>query len=177
MRSNSGPTLSGARDVRGVARVALALCHHVHRSCQFLGTYRLPPFTSLDMPRASRNSQKHRSREHGFEVCNHTCQKSVCISSRSKTIFWPKEGNSCGRHARNMSLHPGCRAPCPVASKHFARNADPSEYGGVIRDMLDRHRSPRAIDEFFSRHITDWRRGRANWPEIPPSWYVQTCYK
>ncbi|KAG6380436.1 hypothetical protein JVT61DRAFT_8574 [Boletus reticuloceps] len=120
---------------------------------------------SSDKPRGPRR------REEGFEVCNHTCQK--CTNRRSRSILWAKEGSSCGRHARTSSLHPECRPPCPAASNLYTRSAALREYPKAIRDMLDAGRTSPSIDDFFSKHVANWRPGRQNWPKLPPSQYMQ----
>jgi hypothetical protein len=49
----------------------------------------------------------------GFECCAHTCVAGSC-KSRTRTILWRKEGNSCPRHSRNPALHPDCSTVYPA---------------------------------------------------------------
>lgn len=122
-----------------------------------------------------RDGARHRTRENGFEVCNHTC-KATCVNARSHSILWAKEGNSCIRHAKRMELHPSCEAPCPAAAGSFVRNAHPGEYGAAIQSMLDANRSDATIDAFFSKNLPDWKDGRENWPPLPViRWVMSDC--
>ena len=121
-----------------------------------------PPPTIYTMPR---DATKIRSRETGFEVCNHTC-KATCINKGSHSIIWAKEGNSCVRHARRMDLHPGCQDPCPASAGIFVRNTNPGELGEAIKSMLDARWSEATIDAYFAKNIVDWKQGRSNWPPL-----------
>ncbi|KAN0091612.1 hypothetical protein V8E55_005178 [Tylopilus felleus] len=112
-----------------------------------------------------RDATKIRSRETGFEVCNHTC-KATCINKGSHSIIWAKEGNSCVRHARRMDLHPGCQDPCPASAGIFVRNTNPGELGEAIKSMLDARWSEATIDAYFAKNIVDWKQGRSNWPPL-----------
>ena len=49
----------------------------------------------------------------GYEVCIHTCMKKGCISPKTTTVLWNKEGHSCWKHGCSMRAHPSCRHPCP----------------------------------------------------------------
>lgn len=114
-----------------------------------------------------RDAAKYRTRELGFEVCNHACQ-ATCINKRSHSILWAKEGNSCIRHAKRMDLHPECKPPCPAAvGGDYVRNAKPGDFGGAIQSMLDANRDEVAIDGFFSKQLVNWKEGRENWPALP----------
>ena len=47
-------------------------------------------------------------KEDGYEVCTHTCPGRDCISSKTTTILWKKEGNACQRHCASAQKHPQC---------------------------------------------------------------------
>lgn len=49
-------------------------------------------------------------------MCIHTCNSSNssgCRNSATRTPLWPREGNSCLRHAKTQSKHLKCAASCP----------------------------------------------------------------
>jgi len=48
-----------------------------------------------------------------YEICVHTCTESGCVSKKTKTILWNKEGHAVRKHAHNPRLHPRCTKGCP----------------------------------------------------------------
>jgi hypothetical protein len=74
---------------------------------------------------------KNLRKETGYEVCNHTCTTSPCVSRATGTPLWNREGNSLTRHAANNNLHPDCTPDCPAcgdrAIKILVRDATLAE--------------------------------------------------
>ena len=52
-----------------------------------------------------------------YKVYIHTCTGLTCVSRKTKTILWYKEGHAVCKHAANKNMHPqcGCRffSNCP----------------------------------------------------------------
>ena len=61
---------------------------------------------------AASTSRTPRFIETGFEVCPHECNGEHCISSRSKTHLWAKEGSSLKRHMGSKKPHERCSSTC-----------------------------------------------------------------
>jgi hypothetical protein len=53
----------------------------------------------------------------GYEVCVHECVQSGCVSPKTQTLLWKREGHACRRHACLASMHPKCSEyqNCPGA--------------------------------------------------------------
>jgi hypothetical protein len=58
--------------------------------------------------------KKHRALK-GYEVCIHTCAENGCVSPKTSTILWKREGHACWRHGCSSNLHPSCHSGCPGA--------------------------------------------------------------
>ena len=43
-----------------------------------------------------------------YEICIHTCTGLTCVSRKTKTILWNKEGHTVCKHAANKNMHPQC---------------------------------------------------------------------
>jgi hypothetical protein len=50
----------------------------------------------------------HHRITNGYEVCIHTCTGLTCVSRKTKTILWNKEGHAVRKHAANKNMHPQC---------------------------------------------------------------------
>lgn len=65
----------------------------------------------------SRTKKAHRDMV-GYEICRHTCVASPCISPKTKTILWHREGHTLWRHVCSEVMHPQCgqdiRIDCPA---------------------------------------------------------------
>ena len=81
-------------------------------------------------------SERSRHRPtNGYEICAHTCTQEPCISQKTNTIIWNKEGHSVRRHACSRRKHPRCRdGHCPAwrclgkkASRSGGRDATDEE--------------------------------------------------
>lgn len=111
----------------------------------------------------SATNMSHRA-QHGFALCNHTCQPSQCENKRRSCNLFAKEGSAAKRHSSNGKLHRGCRAPCPVAAgMKYTRNATEDDHAVAIREMALAGVSSKKIDEFFSKQIPEWNAGLVNW--------------
>lgn len=55
----------------------------------------------------SSSGYSHRALK-GYEVCIHECVPSGCISAKTQTLLWNREGHACRRHACLESMHPNC---------------------------------------------------------------------
>ena len=113
---------------------------------------------------ASSELKRLYAREISFEVCMHTRKGSTCINNRTKSVLWPKEGNSCVWHVQQPSLHQECRPPCLVTHETPSRDTIPAEYDAAIQLMLKAHFSESKIDEIFFKNLNDWVSGCENWP-------------
>lgn len=62
----------------------------------------------------------------GYEVCIHECVPSGCISAKTQTLLWNREGHSCRKHACLASMHPKCGEypNCPGA-QYLGRTSHP----------------------------------------------------
>ena len=49
----------------------------------------------------------------GYEICVHTCVEGGCISQKTETILWRKEGHAVRKHTNNVNVHPQCTQDCP----------------------------------------------------------------
>ena len=128
------------------------------------------PYTTTLLCNMPCNTVKHRTQEHGFEVCNHT-YKQTCINKQSHSILWAKEGNSCICHAKQMDLHPDCKAPCPAGvSGDYIWDVKPGDISTAIQSMLDGDWNEDDIDAFFLKNLSDWKEGRENWPALSGAW-------
>ena len=50
----------------------------------------------------------HHRITNGYKICIHTCTGLTCISRKTKTILWNKEGHVVCKHAANKNMHPQC---------------------------------------------------------------------
>lgn len=69
----------------------------------------------------------------GYEICVHTCIEGGCISRKTNTILWCKEGHAVRKHANNANMHPQCTQDCP--GKHLLGKVKTSPTAG--RDATD----------------------------------------
>jgi hypothetical protein len=54
----------------------------------------------------------HHRITNGYKICVHTCAKEGCISRKTNTILWCKEGHAVRKHANNAKMHPHCTEDC-----------------------------------------------------------------
>jgi hypothetical protein len=62
-------------------------------------------------------SERSHRPTNGYEICVHTCTQELCISRKTNTILWNKEGHAVRKHACSARKHPDCGegvyADCP----------------------------------------------------------------
>jgi hypothetical protein len=44
----------------------------------------------------------------GYEICRHTCVTTACISPKTGSILWLREGHALWKHACNTKMHRNC---------------------------------------------------------------------
>lgn len=54
------------------------------------------------------SEKSHHRITNGYEICTHTCVAGGCISRKTNTALWYKEGHSVRRHAANRNMHASC---------------------------------------------------------------------
>jgi hypothetical protein len=94
-----------------------------------------PTHSASDQSIGSRSSLQHRI-TNGYEICVHTCTESGCVSKKTKTILWNKEGHAVRKHAHNPRLHPRCTKSCPGQRLINRTNTNMRPEGG--RDATNR---------------------------------------
>jgi len=76
--------------------------------------------TDQELTHSTSDQSLHSDKSHrvtnGYEVCVHTCVEGGCISHKTSTILWRKEGHAVRRHANNRKVHPECTKECPARS-------------------------------------------------------------
>jgi len=83
--------------------------------------------SASDQSIRSEHSSHHRI-TNGYEICVHTCAEEGCISRKTHTILWFKEGHAVRKHASNAKMHPNCTKDCP--GRPMLNKAKPSPAAG-----------------------------------------------
>jgi hypothetical protein len=62
-------------------------------------------------------TKEHRTVD-GYKICQHTCVTTTCISPKTGSILWLREGHALWKHACNTKMHRNCgrgiHANCPA---------------------------------------------------------------
>lgn len=81
---------------------------------------------------SDRSVSSHHRVTNGYELCIHTCTGSTCVSRKTQTILWNKEGHAVRKHASNPNKHPLCGrglfTDCP--GRECLSQTKPSASGG-----------------------------------------------
>jgi hypothetical protein len=79
----------------------------------------MPPETehAQSQSASDQSDTSHHRITSGYEVCTHICTAGTCISKKTNTILWNKEGHAVRKHVCSRKMHPNCGrgsfANCP----------------------------------------------------------------
>jgi hypothetical protein len=131
------------------------------------GDYLMAPVTDHELSHSAsdqsiNSSEKsHHHITNGYEICVHICVKGGCISRKTQTILWYKEGHVVCKHAGNTTKHLLCTEDCPggsllgreTSSPAGGRNATDKEVssymGKEAEDDAEDDHSPTTATQLF----------------------------
>ena len=97
------------------------------------GDYLMVPVTDQELSHSAsdqsiNSSEKsHHCITNGYEICMHTRVEGGCISRKTKTILWYKEGHAVRKHAGNTTKHPLCTEDWETSSPAGGHTATDKE--------------------------------------------------